>query len=129
MLPIRARRTVPNHPNCSRAVRMGAGARAVFLSARVPIWSEIGFCGRPREVPAVRATTWSAVSAPLEGGLCGASLLCRRAAREPNRGGSGQVMMRVASSHALTELTVVGHAAGGDERACQAGRPPVEQDR
>jgi hypothetical protein len=38
-------------------------------------------------------------------------------------------MMRVASSQALTELIVVGHAAGGDERACQAGRPPVEQDR
>ena len=34
MLPIRARRTVPNHPNCSRAVRMGAGARAVaFVGA------------------------------------------------------------------------------------------------
>ena len=39
------------------------------------------------------------------------------------------MMMRVASSQAPTELIVIGHAAGGDERACQAGRAPVEQDR
>lgn len=39
------------------------------------------------------------------------------------------MIMHLASSQAPTELTVVGHAAGGDEHQCQAGRPPVEQDR